>query len=226
MMTESEDEMLEYTAAELTAALHARETAPLPAALAARIVSAGQASMQPVRTESAPRRTTPWLAWSGWLAAAAVLVVAIGGGRRGPQPATVPAITSITAVRDSLLGGPTTVVRVPWTATADTTARGATGDVVWSQADQRGVMRFTGLAPNDPTTWQYQLWVFDATRDERYPVDGGVFDIPPGRTTVDVPIAVRVPVGRATMFAVTIERAGGVVVSTRERIAVLAKLGA
>ena len=41
-------------------------------------------------------------------------------------------------------------------------------------------MRFRGLAANNPTQIQYQLWMFDAERDERYPVDGGVFDVPAG----------------------------------------------
>jgi hypothetical protein len=54
-------------------------------------------------------------------------------------------------------------------------------------------------------------------------VDGGVFDIPANSTEVVVPIQARLPVGQAGMFAVTLERAGGVVVSEREHILVLAK---
>jgi anti-sigma-K factor RskA len=97
--------------------------------------------------------------------------------------------------------------------------------VSWSRVAQRGEMRFTGLVPNDRAHWQYQLWIFDKTRDQRYPVDGGVFDIPMGGGEVVVPIRARVPVGDAVMFAVTVEPAGGVVVSTRERVALLAKTG-
>lgn len=50
-------------------------------------------------------------------------------------------------------------------------------DVVWSTRAQRGVMRLIGLKSNDARRWQYQLWIFDKTRDQRYPVDGGVFDV-------------------------------------------------
>ena len=86
-------------------------------------------------------------------------------------------------------------------------------------------MRFRGLRPNDPTKEQYQLWVFDATRDDRYPVDGGVFDVPAGVDEIVVPITARVRVTRPALFAVTVERPGGVVVSGREHIVVLAKPG-
>jgi anti-sigma-K factor RskA len=95
--------------------------------------------------------------------------------------------------------------------------------VVWSNRAQRGVMRIAGLQPNDRARWQYQLWIFDVARDQKYPVDGGVFDIPPGQREVLVPIDARVPVGDAVMFAITVEHAGGVVVSSRERIALLAQ---
>ena len=54
-------------------------------------------------------------------------------------------------------------------------AKGVSGDVVWSQALQLGVMRFEGLAPNDPKQSQYQLWIFDETQE--HPIDGGVFDV-------------------------------------------------
>ena len=79
-----------------------------------------------------------------------------------------------------------------------------------------------GLAANDPTELQYQLWIFDAERDERYPVDGGVFDIAPEGGTAVIPIRATLPVETAALFAVTVEPPGGVVVSDR-RIALLAQ---
>jgi len=96
------------------------------------------------------------------------------------------------------------------------------GDVVWSDEAQTGFMRLEGLAPNDPTEAQYQLWIFDAARDERHPVDGGVFDVKAGDEVV-VPIDAKLPVDRPTLFAVTVEPPGGVVVSTRERLAAVAE---
>ena len=110
-----------------------------------------------------------------------------------------------------------------WAATEDPTALNAAGDVVWDAARQEGYMRFSLLAANNPSEFQYQLWIFDAERDERYPVDGGVFDIPPGASEVIVPIRASVPVDNAVLFAVTVEAPGGVVVSDRERIALVAE---
>ena len=54
-------------------------------------------------------------------------------------------------------------------------------------------------------------------------MDGGVFDVPASGETV-VLFAPRVPVGRATLFAVTVERPGGVVVSDRSRLPAVAKV--
>jgi anti-sigma-K factor RskA len=85
-------------------------------------------------------------------------------------------------------------------------------------------MRFRGLAANDPRQAQYQLWIFDRARGEKYPVDGGVFDIPAVPGEILVPITARLPVRDPTMFAVTLEQSGGVVVSEREHILVLAKI--
>jgi anti-sigma-K factor RskA len=83
-------------------------------------------------------------------------------------------------------------------------------------------MRFVGLRRNDAAREQYQLWIFDGRRDQRYPVDGGVFDAD-GRDEIVVPIRARLPVGTPLAFAVTLERAGGVVVSDRERVVVIAR---
>ena len=85
-------------------------------------------------------------------------------------------------------------------------------------------MRFSGLKPNDPDREQYQLWIVDASRGEPLkvpPVDGGVFDAGAGGDVI-VPIAPKLPVGKAFAFAVTIEPPGGVVVSDQSRKVVLA----
>jgi anti-sigma-K factor RskA len=79
--------------------------------------------------------------------------------------------------------------------------------------------------PNDPERAQYQLWIFDAARDDRYPIDGGVFDVPPGRNELIVPMHPTLPVARAVAFAITVEPPGGVVVSNREKVVAFAKAG-
>jgi anti-sigma-K factor RskA len=108
-------------------------------------------------------------------------------------------------------------------ATKDPAAAGVTGDVVWDPAKQRGFIRFSGLKPNDPTRHQYQIWVFDGERDPRYPVDGGLFDVPEGEGEVVVPIRAMLPVHVAKAFAVTVEKPGGAVVSARDRVIALAQ---
>ena len=243
-MTDREEQALtdaqqwEAAAAELTAAMAFDARTPtdaLPPALAERITKAGEAFVRTTHlpgvvavpvvpiTVAAPRRGL--MTWGGWLAAAAVLTVWVGGrftssGTVAPAARVAP---SGAALRDSLLAADSALTRLAWSTSSDSSAIGATGDVVWSTRAQRGVMRITGLQPNDRTRWQYQLWIFDKRRDQRYPVDGGVFDIPAGAREVFVPINARVPVGEAVLFAITIEPPGGVVVSKRERIALLAK---
>ena len=113
-------------------------------------------------------------------------------------------------------------VTAEWTATKDPAGKGASGDVVWSPAEQMGFMRFRGLAVNDRKLTQYQLWIFDKNQDQKTPVDGGVFDVDPTTGDVLVPIMAKLRVVEPTLFAVTIEKPGGVVVSKRERIVVTA----
>ena len=123
--------------------------------------------------------------------------------------------------RQQLLESAPDVKTLAWTATADENAKGASGDVVWSPSKQEGYMRFKGLAANDPKSIQYQLWIFDKDRDDKYPVDGGVFDVGPDGEVV-VKISPKLRVKEPVLFAVTIEAPGGVVVSKRERIVVTA----
>lgn len=111
---------------------------------------------------------------------------------------------------------------VAWTPTKDAGAKGASGQVAWSASTQTGAMTFRGLRKNDPRVSQYQLWIFDADRDEKYPVDGGVFDV--DGDEVVVPITPKVAAHAAKLFAITIERPGGVVVSKREHIVLTAAL--
>jgi hypothetical protein len=232
----------ERAAAELTAVLATDAigaTDTLPEALAERVVRDGLFQVRRATTSTLPRRhTTPvprdrssgtLLAWSGWMAAAAAVVLWVTMPRRSPAPtgamATVAVAPTPAALRATLTADTLGARLLAWSAAGDSTGRTATGDVVWHSARQEGVMRFVGLTPNVGRRWQYQLWIFDRARDQRYPVDGGVFDVPPGAGEVLVPISAKVRVTEATMFAVTVEAPGGVVVSTRERLALIAQAG-
>jgi hypothetical protein len=166
----------------------------------------------PTRARPLPANRWPWLA------TAAALVIAVAGW--WPRLASTPDDAQKLA---ETVADQTTVTRA-WQATEDPAAKGVSGDVVWNQTTQVGYMRFRGLAANDPQRVQYQLWIFDRSRGDKYPVDGGVFDIPVNGGEVIVPITARLPVRDPAMFAVTMERPGGAVVSERDHIVVLAKV--
>ncbi|MEM7167799.1 MAG: anti-sigma factor [Planctomycetota bacterium] len=114
--------------------------------------------------------------------------------------------------RDLLLAQATDVVRWQWKGLEDPAFAQAGGDVIWSSSRQDGYMTLRGLPANDPSTQQYQLWIVDPGRDEKHPVDGGVFDVPSSGEIV-VPIAAKLAVDSPAAFALTLEQPGGVVVS-------------
>jgi len=194
------------------------EAPPIVAPIIDLSARRGQPAMQPKRRSV----LVPWLA------AAACLLVAGGAvwwalqreTGDGKVAAVAPPPPSPEVARTELLALPDTT-KITWTATQDATSRGATGDLVWNQSRQTGFMRFVGLTPNDPKQFQYQLWIFDKNRDQAFPVDGGVFDVS-STGEVLVRISPKLAVNDATLFAVTVEKPGGVVVSKRERIVVTA----
>jgi hypothetical protein len=233
-----DDESFDYAAAAVAlATIDARET--LPAHLAGKI-EADAMRMLPVLphanvasfVRATPRRDA--VRFAGWAAAAACLALAAASWlTRGPAPlviTTAPAIPiprieplppTASAERAELLEAKD-AIRVEWSPTKDPAAAGAAGDVVWSDAAQKGFMRFRGLAANDPKKSQYQLWIFDPSQSAKTPVDGGVFDVDSATGDVVVPITAKLHVARPTLFAVTVEKPGGVVVSKRERIVLTA----
>jgi len=211
---------------------------PMPAALMEKIAAKGrvevvrnaEAKVVPLAPKARPATRNPVPSSFGWYAAAASLLLAVAAWwpRLADQPADVVTgptpVPTVAEQRATLLASQDTLVQKEWTATEDPAAAGLAGDVVWDPATQTGYMRFSGLAANDASQQQYQLWIFDGTRDDRFPVDGGVFDIPAGASEVIVPIRARLPVRDAALFAVTVEPPGGVVVSSRERIVALAQV--
>jgi len=114
---------------------------------------------------------------------------------------------------------PGDLLNIQWTPVHDADAHGR---VVWSDQKQEGYMVFDNMDVNDPEKEQYQLWIFDTDKGQAYPVDGGVFDIVEGSKQTVVPIKAHLPVKKAVQFAVTVEIPGGVTVSKREKIPVLA----
>ncbi|MBI1302185.1 MAG: hypothetical protein GC172_00060 [Phycisphaera sp.] len=225
-----EVEAFELVAAQLETERMARATEnEIPAHLRARLLRlAASSAAAPAAISAAPAplpftpapspRRTPM---RDWLIAAACIAFGAASTfallRAGQEP-----LEAFPKDPARFVSMHPTAVRWPWTPTEDEHVVGEVrGEAIFDPRTSKGLLVIEGLAANDPTLEQYQLWIFDAARDDRYPVDGGVFDVPAGGRAV-IPIAAKLSVDKPTLFAVTIERPGGVVVSDR-RIAILAK---
>lgn len=211
----------------------------LPASLEARLAAqastwtsgdAGRAQVRSIGTAPRPqqaaapapaagRRVTA-TGRAGWYLAAG-LALALGLSLFRP-PATLPTQSGtapLAQLREGLIAAPD-AIRIPWGGSDQPGYASVTGDVVWSDARQEGYLRLVGLPPNDPGQQQYQLWIVAPGRD-RHPVDGGVFDAG-ARGEVIVRIDAKLRVTQPAAFAITLEKPGGVVVSTQPLLLVAA----
>lgn len=163
------------------------------------------------------------LALTGWMAAAACLVVAVGLALRGAGGALPSHAERMAAAQTK-----GDLVRASWGPfnALDTgeapEITGVTGEVAWSDSMQAGVMKFNGLPPCKAGE-QYQLWIVDAERGISQRVSGAVFGCS-SQGPLEVPIEPQLPIAKAAAFAVTLEHAGGVVVSDMKRRVVLAAI--
>ncbi|MHC5004356.1 MAG: anti-sigma factor [Planctomycetota bacterium] len=151
--------------------------------------------------------------WLPWLVAAACVAIAAIAWWSPDAP---DAPQRLAALRTALLDRSGTGLW-EWT---DVVGGGVTGDVVWNNQRQEGVLRIKGLAPNDPESLQYQLWIFDDARktySAHNAVDGGVFDVDPQTGDCYVRIRPALEVFDPSLFAVTSEPPGGVVEHNPER---------
>ena len=170
--------------------------------------------------------STSSLSWVPWLLAAACLAIAGSLWVSRPLPSSVPGQGVASAARLSLdaLKRDTRTAQIPWQPGNDESVGKVTGEVVWNNELQQGYVRFKGLAANDPSKEQYQLWVVDKAQEK--PIDAGVFDISKAMRTASgdilLPLAPHLRVNDPQLIAVTVERPGGVVVSDLKRIACMA----
>jgi anti-sigma-K factor RskA len=138
------------------------------------------------------------------------------------QPQTAPAPTpGLAEQRERLIASANDVVIKQWTDFDPKKPRGVEGDVVWSNSAQKGFIRFRNLPVNDKTKEAYQLWIFDEA--QKNPIDGGVFDAGEAGEII-IPIDAKLEVKKPTMFAVTAEKPGGVVVSELGKVMAVAKI--
>ncbi len=182
--------------------------------------------------QESPADASAWR-WVPWMVAAAALLIATVSVL---VPRSIPNAPDLKVQRQALIDGTPAgmLIQWDWISTDDAAVVGdVIGDVVWSDAENRGYMRISGLAVNDPSLDQYQLWIFDATRPSgdlpqfgegllsQRPVDGGVFDVHADGEVI-IEIDAKLVVEQAAAFAITVEPPGGVVVSDRSRVPLLA----
>jgi len=216
-----QDEDMELAAAAAYLAIDAEtktSRAPMPADLADRLIAQGESAVNAKTSDDAPAplpfadhaSQTPGFgnaAW-GWLAAAAMLALTVTTWIATTPDNTVP---TPAAQLTALLNEAPDTFQAQWAASDDPVYGQVTGDVTWSDERQEGYMRLTGLPINDPDTKQYQLWIVDPDVDAN-PVDGGVFNVTSDGEVI-VPIQAKLRVDKPVVFAITVERPGGVVVS-------------
>ncbi len=179
-------------------------------------------SRQIVLDGSPPRR---WFDWLGWAVAAAACVALafslllprnseVAGPSATPTPSPEERLTP-SRQREMLLASSTGLITAEWTK-AKMPQLDVTGDLVWSPEKQAGYMRLRGLPKNDPSRESYQLWIVDDSQDK--PIDGGTFDVTADGEVV-IPIDAKLKSMNPKLFAITVEKPGGVVVSKMEKFA-------
>lgn len=176
-----------------------------------------------------PKRSI-W-SWLGWLVGAvACIALAVNlWMTRNQQPrieyVQVPQQATPTPnpaeQRRQFLASGNDVIQRSWSEPDPKQPRNVQGDVVWSNSAQRGFIRFQNLPVNDKTKEAYQLWIFDET--QKNPIDGGVFYADESGEII-IPINAKLEVKKPTMFAVTAEKPGGVVVSELGKVMAVAKI--
>jgi hypothetical protein len=171
--------------------------APRSARAGGSTTAAGaQVVVMPLREAAAPARD--WTRWAGWIAAAAALVLVIG--KSADKPASPPAgaagqaATTTTSSSSSLAPPLRTVAGV---AANDPRAAGASAELSWSDSTGRGELKVRGLAPGD-----YEVWVEDGARGDRYRLAAGAFTVHGGADSV-VPVTPAIRPLRATRLLVT-----------------------
>jgi anti-sigma-K factor RskA len=206
--------------------------AEMPAALRERILADAEAYFhQPDRTPVAVpmEGSGSWFNWMGW-AFAAVALVALGLNLYYTDRTPIVQNATPTPTPEQLTPAQKRERMLPNTQDI---ARGVlgpgnmpdvkpVGDVVWSDKEQKGYIRLSGLPKNDPTKETYQIWIVAENQDPKTPVDGGTFDVNADGEII-IPIDARVKVQNPQAFAITIEKPGGVPVSLQKRVPASAK---
>lgn len=224
-----DDNSLDLTASKLS--LANLELEEMPAHLQTKILNDAEKFFVPKEEELQktfefePKKTNwHWLGWAvaAFTSLALIFTLIFPRNVQSPTPPQVKKETNAEKLQQ-LLASNQKLYKANWTAGNMKDLKDVSGEIAWSDEKQEGYMRFKNLPANDKAKECYQLWIFDETQDEKTPIDGGVFDIDANGEII-IPINAKLKVKNPKMFAITVEKAGGVVVSKREKIPVLAKI--
>jgi Anti-sigma-K factor rskA, C-terminal len=210
---DAEGDELELAAAAFHASMLGDELEELPGDLRHRLLD--DAGVRPTK-ESQPLANPSPNTNEGrrfpfeWLVAAAAVILAVVAW----IPKAGEEASSTRERFDRLVAEADDLVRVPWSALDQPGYDQVKGEVVWSSERQEGYMLLAGL-PAPTADKQYQLWIVDKDRDATHPVDGGVFEYrrQDASEKAIIPIRAALDCPSPDVFALTLERRGGVVVS-------------
>ncbi len=140
---------------------------------------------------------------------------------RTPKP-TQPPATELSAAqtREQLLASAPDVVQKSWTFEEED--KKVFGDVVWSNALQKGFVRLRDMPALDPSRETYQLWIIDEVRGKKAPVNAGIFNVGQAGEIL-VPINAQLRITKPKSFAISKEKAGSAV-SKPSRIVAIVKI--
>lgn len=248
---ETESQSLEFSAAAVSM-VNLDTSEPLPAHLRTKILAdadkffAAQektiSPTEPQKTQEAdiqptfgfePQRSIwNWLGWAVAAAACVALAFNIYTTRINPtdisgvQP--TPTVTpkkelTIAEQREQLLASAKDLVKTNWTDFDPKNPKNVQGEVVWSNAEQKGFVTFRGLPVNDKTKETYQLWIFD--KDRKNPISAGTFDVT-GTGEIIIPLDSALKIQEPQMFGVTAENPGGDMVPNLKNVMAVAKVSA
>ncbi|MGI8668291.1 MAG: anti-sigma factor domain-containing protein [Aridibacter sp.] len=168
-----------------------------------------------------------WLGWGVAFAACLALIANIWFTRIQPdkqvvekKPTVIEKEPTVAEQKQQFLALANDVVTRNWSSPKE--GETLSGEIVWSNAEQKGFTTFRGLPVNDSSKESYQLWIFDETQGET-PINGGVFNVDKNGE-VTIPIDAGIKVKKPKQFAVTVEKSGGVVVPNKEKIVAVAKV--
>ena len=164
-----------------------------------------------------------------WVALAAAVILAIAGwwprlaSEQGPSAVEL----TLAERRDQLAETATDLDSSSWATHKrwKDEELGVSGEVIWSDELQEGYMTIRGMPRNDAEKRQYQLWIYDEVHAApRPPIDGGVFDCNDNGEAV-IAINAKLLVRNPSLFGITIEEPGGVVVSDQDELVLIAPVG-